>query len=83
MIADLQEQLAALKAATPVTAPAPVVVPAPAPVVTEPVADENAFTHYIHLADGRVLKAMGFVTRWHDTDSPNDPGVGVVGVYPR
>lgn len=41
------------------------------------------FTHYVHLADGRVIKAIGSVTRWHDSDHPDDAGIPVIGVYPR
>lgn len=51
-----------------------------APVVA---AAENAFTHFIHLADGRIIKMAGTVTRWFDSDNPNDPGVAVTGVYPK
>ena len=51
-------------------------------VQQEETTDEN-FTHYVHLADGRVLKSRGSVTRWHDSDNPADTGVSVIGVYPR
>ncbi len=44
---------------------------------------ENDFTHYVHLADGRVLKTKGVVTHYADSDDPNDRGVPVVAVYPR
>lgn len=54
------------------------------PTDTQPeeTTDED-FTHYVHLADGRVLKTQGSVTRWHDSDNPADVGVTVIGVYPR
>lgn len=72
--------------------PAPVfsnVPPAPAPPAPEPAkgpvvvgseqdTPDNPFSHWLHLADGRILKAMGTFTRWHDTDDPRDPGVPVV-----
>lgn len=44
---------------------------------------EDDFTHYVHLADGRVLKTKGVVTHYADSDDPNDRGVPVVAVYPR
>src|ERR1700726_26688 len=54
------------------------------PLVTEAEkAAENAFTHYLHLADGRVMKLAGTVTHWFDSDQPGTPGVPVVGVYAK
>jgi len=44
---------------------------------------ETEFTHWVHLANGEVKKTFGGVTRWHETDNPNDPGVPVIGVYAR
>lgn len=49
--------------------------------VAEP--DENAFTHYVHLADGRVIKALGSFTHYFESDDPNATPVHVIGVYPR
>lgn len=45
-------------------------------------AAENAFTHYLHLADGRVMKLVGTVTHWFDSDAADATGVPVIGVYP-
>jgi hypothetical protein len=61
-------------------APSPAAVPAPDVPQTAPVDD---FTHYVHLADGRVLNTTGEVKVWHDTDSPDDRGTLVIGSYPR
>lgn len=46
-------------------------------------AAENEFTHFLHLADGRVMKLVGTVTHWFDSDQPGTPGVPVIGVYPK
>jgi hypothetical protein len=46
-------------------------------------ASDDEFTHYVHLADGRVIKSAGVVSSWHDSDDPNDRGVVVTAVYPR
>jgi hypothetical protein len=66
--------------AAPPPAAAPAAAPAPEALQTVPGDD---FTHYIHLADGRVLNLAGEVKVWHDTDSPNDRGTLVIGSYPR
>jgi hypothetical protein len=44
---------------------------------------ENEFTHWLHLADGRVMKLVGTVTHWFDSDDPNAVGVPVIGVYAK
>ena len=44
--------------------------------------DENEFTHYVHLADGRVIKAMGGFTHFFESDKPDAVAVPVIGVYP-
>lgn len=44
---------------------------------------DDDFTHFVHLADGRVLKSQGVVTHYADSDDPNDRGVPVIAVYPR
>jgi hypothetical protein len=45
--------------------------------------DENEFTHYVHLADGRVIKAMGSFTHFFESDAPDAVSVPVIGVYTR
>lgn len=45
--------------------------------------DENEFTHYVHLADGQVIKAMGGFTHFFESDKPDAVSVPVIGVYPR
>lgn len=45
--------------------------------------EDDDFTHYVQLADGRTLKSRGVITHYADTDDPNDRGVPVVNVYPR
>ncbi len=44
---------------------------------------EDEFTHYVHLADGRVIKAMGSFTHYFDSDKHDAVAVPVIGVYPR
>jgi hypothetical protein len=44
---------------------------------------EKDFTHFVHLADGRVLKAFGGYTTHYDSDEYGDRGVQVIGVYSR
>ena len=45
--------------------------------------DENAFTHYVHLADGQVIKAMGGFTHFFESDKSDAKSIPVIGVYPR
>jgi hypothetical protein len=66
---------------------------APARPVAQPVvleADPNAFTHYVWLADGRVLRAAltgnvdSLGSRHYETDdSGAETSVPIVGVYAR
>jgi hypothetical protein len=44
---------------------------------------EKEFTHYIHLADGRIMKLVGTVTHWFDSDAPDAKPVPVIGVYTK
>ena len=45
----------------------------------DPNVNPNApFSHWIHLADGTVRKALGTVTHWHENDDPGTPGIPVV-----
>lgn len=67
--------------------------PAPAkPVVPEPVAPATAssFTHYVHLADGRVLRAdLSKITEtigdryYENRGSASESSTVIIGVYPR
>lgn len=97
-IANLRAQLAQLQGSTPVasvqapeTAPMASAVQAVEDAAKPEVAKletevkdaaENAFTHYLHLADGRVMKLVGTVTHWFDSDAADATGVPVIGVYP-
>jgi hypothetical protein len=45
--------------------------------------DEDDFTHYVHLADGQVIKSKGGFTRYFESDDPEAPSIPVIGVYPR
>jgi hypothetical protein len=94
-IAELQAKLASVTPQAPVTDPKDELIAqlqdqvaklSPPPEETEEERQtrvDNGFTHWIHLADGRVLKSIGSVTRWHDSDSPEDKGTAVIGIYPR
>lgn len=94
-IAELQAKLAAVTPQEPTVDPKDALIaqlqaqvaqlsppPEETPEEREARIDKN-FTHYIHLADGRVKKAIGSVTRWHDSDAPSDKGTAVIGIYPR
>lgn len=89
-ISELRAQLAALENAAgaesiaPATPPAP---PAPAAAVTPPPAPEpetapavtpEIFSHWLHLADGRIIRSLGTVTHWFDSDAPGSKGTPVV-----
>lgn len=45
--------------------------------------EPDEFTHYVHLADGRVIKAVGTFTHYFESDDPNATPVHVIGAYPR
>lgn len=51
---------------------------------------ESEFSHYVHLADGRVLKKLITVPLdhlgFHMTENENDPATGgnkIIGIYPK
>jgi len=61
------------------------VKPAPEPV---PPADGPDFTHYVHLADGRVIRhymaePLGTYYREADDGSDEVTNTQIIGVYPR
>lgn len=69
-------------------------VPEPAPAKKEPEAPAPAtaetFTHYVHLADGRVLRAdLSAITEhigdryYEDRNTDNERSTIITGVYPR
>ena len=64
-------------------------VPKPSEQKVEPATDET-FTHYVHLADGRVLKAdLSKLTEhignryYENRGEDNESSVEIIGVYPR
>lgn len=60
------------------SAPRPLAVDRPA-APADPNTDPNApFSHWLHLADGNVIKALGTFTTWHENDDPRTPGIPVV-----
>lgn len=95
IIADLQEQFKALQSSTPVASLQQAATPvmdqveadakSDASTVATDVKDdaESEFTHYIHLADGRIMKLVGSVTHWFDSDAPDARPVPVIGVYTK
>jgi len=70
----------------PVVSPFTGAVPVPQPQAVgapdapaDPNTDPNApFSHWLHLADGKVIKALGTFTTWHENDDPRTPGIPVV-----
>lgn len=87
-ISELRAQLAALENTTdaestaPAT-PAAAVTPPPAPEPETAPADAQAgapeiFSHWLHLADGRIIRTLGTVTHWFDSDTPGSKGTPVV-----
>jgi hypothetical protein len=56
----------------------PVIAADAAPVVAKVATD---FSHWIHLADGRVITAIGTMTKWFDSEDPKDKGIPVIGSY--
>jgi len=72
------------------------VVPPPAPDVPKPEekkmepATGDSFTHYVHLADGRVLRAdLSQITEhigdryYENRGEDNETSTSIIGVYPR
>jgi hypothetical protein len=59
---------------------APIVEADAAPVIARIKSD---FSHWIHLADGRVLESIGTVSHWLDSNDPKDKGVPAIGSYPN
>jgi hypothetical protein len=62
---------------------------APAPKAPEP-ATEDTFTHYVHLADGRVLRAdLSKITEhignryYENRGEDSETSTEIIGVYPR
>lgn len=64
-----------------------VVAPIPEPEISD---DPDEFTHYVHLADGRVLRAnlhgkhtdtLG--TRFYEGEGDDEKSAGIIGVYSR
>jgi hypothetical protein len=56
----------------------PVIAADTAPVAAKAITD---FSHWIHLADGRVMTTIGSMTKWFDSDDPKDKGIPVIGSY--
>jgi hypothetical protein len=74
----------------PETAPVPEVRPMPEPEAAPVPDDPDAFTHYVHLADGRILKAN--LTAHTDTLGQRfyekgadgaETSTGIIGVYAK
>jgi len=71
---------AARYAVTAIEDAAPIIEEAAAPVIARIKTD---FSHWIHLADGRVIESVGLMTHWFDSVDSKDKGVPVIGTYPN
>jgi hypothetical protein len=62
------------------------VTPAPEPPKAPPVSTAkptNPFSHWLHLADGRILESLGVYGTHYDTDELNAQGTPVVAALPN
>ena len=62
----------------PIAPQPPVPVPAPADTPQDAVKEPGEFSHWLHLADGRVVKSLGTYTQHFEDDNPLSRPIPVV-----